>query len=534
MITKAFIHNSNAYNIKIYGDNENPLFLGKEIADIIGISKIAVMIKNYTQTEVQKFRPDDDTRVRIFLTKYGIKRFLGSSTKELAPPLFEWIKSFVKYETIDTNFIVPDDSDKSDHEKLVKQNANKRIVYVMRMTDYNKDGICIIKLGYTKNIVNRVSKNAYDFYGTAILIHAQECFYNESFETYLLEHEKIHEKKYEVKKKSGTMSTETFAMTKDNWRSMIEIIKADYNKFENADLIEKDALIDKLKNIIISQNKFINDKINEIIADIDDKNISDKLTEINQIIHKTDISVENIDKEEEEIDEPIENKIADGFSELLPNIRGKVVQQYNPINNKLIMTYAGVEQVKKYNADFSTQCVTDAMKNNTIYKNYRWFGITKTQEIKEYDIPATKEPKRIYKKKFKIIAMMTSTKTEILAHFYTMKDAMLHFGITTCNDNLRKAIESNTIFKNHRWAEYEECSEELRNKYEEIHGKVEYKNNIVNAKKVHKIDPDTWKIVNTFDSLEQVKDHLSSSINTVKKKIKDKEVFKGFIWEFQD
>jgi hypothetical protein len=74
-------------NICIYNNNAEPLFLARDIGNIINASNITVMIKNYTHTEkVTKIIEDKSGKKKefVFLTKHGLYRVLLTNRTKLS------------------------------------------------------------------------------------------------------------------------------------------------------------------------------------------------------------------------------------------------------------------------------------------------------------------------------------------------------------------------------------------------------------------------------------------------------------------
>ncbi|KAJ3067552.1 hypothetical protein HK102_007382, partial [Quaeritorhiza haematococci] len=81
-LVKAFTNGTEAYQITVKGDQENPLFKAVDIARILEISNVSDALKDYDEDEKTTLALTEGSRkVANFLTEPGLYRFILSSQK---------------------------------------------------------------------------------------------------------------------------------------------------------------------------------------------------------------------------------------------------------------------------------------------------------------------------------------------------------------------------------------------------------------------------------------------------------------------
>ena len=85
--------------IKFYGSWENPLFLGKDVADWIEHSNPTMMLKSVDEDEkvLKIVHTPGGNQESWFLTEEGVKRVLANSRKLKAKELLEQIDNSIRY-----------------------------------------------------------------------------------------------------------------------------------------------------------------------------------------------------------------------------------------------------------------------------------------------------------------------------------------------------------------------------------------------------------------------------------------------------
>lgn len=85
-------------NFTVYGDLDNPLFLAKDVAEMIGHSKVSMMLEGIDDDEKLKevIFTSGQAREMWFLTEYGLYEVLMQSRKPIAKEFKKEIKAILK------------------------------------------------------------------------------------------------------------------------------------------------------------------------------------------------------------------------------------------------------------------------------------------------------------------------------------------------------------------------------------------------------------------------------------------------------
>ena len=89
------LQNIDGFNAKVYGTVENPLFLAKDIAEVIEHSRASEMLKMVDDDEklMQPILASGQNRNMWFLTEYGLYEVLMSSNNSQARRIHDRCKS---------------------------------------------------------------------------------------------------------------------------------------------------------------------------------------------------------------------------------------------------------------------------------------------------------------------------------------------------------------------------------------------------------------------------------------------------------
>ncbi len=175
------------------------------------------------------------------------------------------------------------------------------------------------------------------------------------------------------------------------------------------------------------------------------------------------------------------------------------------------------------NDTYEKQCIQKAIKNNTLYKRYRWLFVENGRDPNVvYNIPITvvsKQPDT------ECIIQLNIDKTEIIDTFSGINSFKRKYQIG--NHRIRSLIDNNTIYDNSYFIKLANCSKELLDNYtNQIETRTSKK-----AKIIKQINPLTNEVV-LFKSMTDVNIKCGITNKTLSKIIKDKVTFKGFKWEF--
>ncbi|KAJ3056105.1 hypothetical protein HK102_011244 [Quaeritorhiza haematococci] len=97
-LVKAFNNGTEAYQITVKGDHENPLFKAVDVAQILGIGNVRETLRDYDEDEKVTVSYTDGPRAhRVnYLTEVGLYRIILASRKPFAKQFKKWVCSVIK------------------------------------------------------------------------------------------------------------------------------------------------------------------------------------------------------------------------------------------------------------------------------------------------------------------------------------------------------------------------------------------------------------------------------------------------------
>lgn len=177
------IFNFNNNNITIIGDSENPWFIVKEIAEILGITSYRNFISKLEseQIRVYQINTNKGTRNVSIMNESGLYEMIFRSDKEIAKQFRKWVFNEVlpsirkkgKYELEEQHKKEIEEFSKKLEEKeeqykrvynvniellnFKKLKEKNESIYIVSTYDYSRQGI--YKVGRTKNMKDRNSQH---------------------------------------------------------------------------------------------------------------------------------------------------------------------------------------------------------------------------------------------------------------------------------------------------------------------------------------------------------------------------------------
>jgi hypothetical protein len=208
-------------------------------------------------------------------------------------------------------------------------------------------------------------------------------------------------------------------------------------------------------------------------------------------------------------------------------IRVPKVYQYD-INNLKdpINIYESPKELIRINSDIFMSSLKNAIKNNTIYKNYRWIFVNRNEEPPA-EIPETVD-NNCKSPLIKYIAMIDIKKTKILNVFSTQKEAVASRNLKS--NSFTRAISQYSISSGHYWKYFDDCPIEMRNEYL-LHNKLPEKYVSVISKTVSQICPRTNEIIKTYNSKNEVINKFQMSMLTLSKYSENGNIHNGYRWK---
>lgn len=549
-ILKAFSLNDREHLINIQGTIEDPLFQANQICDLIGIKSFRSHIDDFTDEHkvLCQIKTNGGLQEVIFLTELGLYKLLGRSRKDIAAKFQNWIVKVIKEIRITGMYKL--NEEKEVDKKLLENNQNiinnrtfikafhnKNVIYICKFK--NIDEKFIIKIGSTQNIKERIYNlnNQFENIEPNILDIIEVNNYRK-YEKYLHNHPYIKQFYYEFTKKDGTISNETYLTTEEQCNYIINILNEDKKKFD-IDAIELENLRLKIEEKK-SENNLIELKINEyklkqkeIEAEIKKNELELKKIEIEKIGIEAIEHGEPAEQEEEQEERPDqESNYSYNFEirKINNGIRVPKVYQYD-INNLKdpINIYDSPKELIRVNSDIFMSSLKNAIKNNTIYKNYRWIFVNRNEEPPA-EIPETVD-NNFRSPLIKYIAMIDIKKTKILNVFSTQKEAVASRNLKS--NSFTRAIKQYSISSGHYWKYFDDCPIEMRNEYL-LHNKLPEKYVSVKSKTVSQICPRTNEIIKTYNSKNEVINKFQMSMLTLSKFSENGNIHNGYRWKINE
>lgn len=520
-LIKLFVDNEENIEINIIGTKENPLFQANQIGKLLGLKNINKNIKDF----------DDDEKVITlsythggnqnisFLTEIGLYRLLGMSKKEKARKFQKWVAIVIKEIRLKGNYELEKslketienteyEKELTRHKTLLETLKETQGVYIGKIRNMENNKI-FIKIGNTKDIKER-TRSLKKSFGTFILLDFFESLRHQDFEKSILKDSTLIEYKYS-EKINGDTSTETFLIPKDFYEDLITIIKRkqkDYiSIFNTEQLFELEKDKKEIKKIKEETEKL---KIKENI----------EILELRKLELKNNLELTEIKRKE-----IIPSELPINFNYKL--YKGPKVQKYS-LDSKLIKTYLGIRDVARTEYRIDESALRLAIKNNYIYKDFRWLFLDKDlPDDTIQELPEIKLHKNI---PVEFIVMLDNTKTKIIEIFSGQKEASENrkLASTLC---IYKSIKYNIECKGHYFILYSNCPNDLLDKYLETNKLPEIKRHF-NAVKVKQINPINNELIEEFSSYNEVCLKYQISLKKIKEAIKTNEIYKGFKWSY--
>ena len=418
------------------------------------------------------------------------------------------------------------------NQLLINKFNNKRCVYIAEIIE-NK----YIKIGSTKDVDARIKNFRRDYKNPNIIfLNVFECQNFREVEESILQDELIRKNLYKGNI-AGNFSKEIVELSVNiTYKQINEIIEnyinSNINLFTPEQLLEKSKIelenkkleYNLLNNILTNDKysktveKILKDTLPNIIDNINNNllNNSNNQVDISNTFNKSDNVVNNV---------IIDNGKQIKFAYKMIKSTGKKVIQIDPNDlSKIIKIYDSITYVIKNpdNLRFSKSELQLAIKNNRIYKGYRWAYVEKGTDPKDCKInPTNKSIEKINGP----ILELNPDKTLILESYKTQIELAEHLKIT--KERLRKIIINGLQYDNKYYIEFDKCPKELINKYNKpINTKLSH-----NTKSIRQINPMTNEVI-IFKSLHEVSERLGISHSTINKAIEKKHLHCGFLWEY--
>ena len=378
-------------------------------------------------------------------------------------------------------------------EITLRDSFNKRcVVYLIKVIINNE---IIYKFGYTDDIVTRLRSHKNQINDDIELIYCIESKDNKMLERLLIEY--LEQYKFRIKRTINDKQQTELLKVND-----IEIIKNKLIELNN-DIENEKILIIKLQNKIIDlENENINLKKQLLLKD-------DEI--INKLKNKiTDLEKELLDYKLYENNENtpfIENK--DIVTDRIHKKRH--VDKIDPTTLKIIETYDCINAVITKNPEYGYNSIYRCIKNNNVYKNFRW----------NYNGEQINPTNKIISEPNKIERVIQLDKNKQFVKIYKTKSELckiLHIGVVKLN----RYIKEEKILNDFYYINESSYDGNLSDNEEyEIH----------NNKKIREINIETNEII-IYKSMKELYEKRGIHRCTLRRYIKNDKICDKYKWEY--
>jgi len=360
--------------------------------------------------------------------------------------------------------------DKNKHEydaKLAKQKMLERekvlmqeyatsgaLFYVIKVKTH-ENGQYVIKIGESRRGVLGRYKEHKIKYEECLLLDCFTVNKSKDFETFIKEHELVRRNRVNDLPGHET-ELELFLIGKNlSYQTLLDIINTNIKYFNNSDTHKLELEVQQLK-LMLEMKTSNND--NMIIQ------------ELLQCVKQLSSKIDNLEKVNLDIVSKLnstQTKTTTGFNEPLVTV-GPRLQKINPETMTIVKVYESVaECLKEHNFSVKRPSIDKAVKENTIYNNYRWAFVDRSLDANViHDVPPTKQTKA---QNLGYIAKINGENTEILNVYIDRKTAAVENGYAS-SSALDNPVKNASVTNGHYYALYEKCNDEMRTEFEDKYG----------------------------------------------------------------
>ena len=541
-IVRAFNTNALHTEITIKGSIENPLFRASDIGIILDIANIRTSTLDFDESEkvVHSMDTAGGKQQITFLTEKGLYKVLFKSRKPIAHQFQNWVCEVIKEIRLTGQYKLnkeveelkqqleekQDELQQKDHShflgahrKFLQLFHNSKVVYIvlLKYADAITDKKYIIKIGKTENMTRRIKEIAaeymvkepliFDIYESNNILQLENRIHNHAF---------VKNLKYNYTTIYDKIATETYCVNDNELQGLKTIVKE-----------LQDTLPDSLdQQISLAEIQLKN---NELLVQLSENQL--KILELcNKHPNTKDVTAIYNTIATEIKDESKESK------EAPITVRPRCVKS---TNNPEIYQYAqDLTLIKKYNSQIELQrekpnislnSLRNAIKNNTIYLDYRWVS------AKRNEAPEIKPTKKTVIKSHdvaKYIVRLNDDKTKILNVYASaregIEDMKRVLQINTTLHSFDRAIKTGGLQFGYYWNHFDKCSNEMQSEYlsHSVLPAYVHPNGIT----ILKICPHTGSILDTFTSKVEIFKRCGISTTKLNKILNTNEVYQGHIW----
>jgi prophage antirepressor-like protein len=484
-IVKAFNSNKLHTEIVIKGTYETPLFRASDIGQVLDISCIRSVIRNFNETEkvVHTTHTPGGSQEVTFLTEKGLYKVLFKSRKPIAETFQNWVCEVIKDIRLTGAYTLQQKNDelenklrqannenkdienrnKESYTKLLKEKELDRqkillaeydkdmsIIYIIKVKAY-ENGEYVIKIGESRRgITNRFAEHKSKYEEATLL----DCFAvnrSKDFESFLHSHENI--KPSQVTNLEGhTTERELFLIGRNlTYLMVLNIIKHNIKYFDGINREQLELETEKLKLMTILNATEINPFFVEMADMI--KLILDKITRLEQSTNVNEIN-------------RVPAKTVTGFNTPLVTL-GPRLQKINPETFQLVHVYETVSECMNENNKIKRPSLSKAISENTVYEGFRWLLVDRNLDATK--ITTIEPTKATIVKSPGYIAKLNPEKTEILNVYLDRKTAAVNNGYESTSA-LDIPVKQFKVSRGYYYLLYDNCDDNLKNNFTTKYG----------------------------------------------------------------
>jgi len=337
------------------------------------------------------------------------------------------------------------------------------MVYIIKVKTH-PDGTYVVKIGESRIGIQERYNDCKLKHGTVLLLDCFAVNKSKDFETFIHKHEYVRIN--QVNDLPGhDDERELFLIGKRlSYKTLLNVINNNLKYFNNNDTNKLELEIEQLK-LMLEMKTTNNDNL--------------LIQELVQSVKQLSCQINNLEKTNQEMMEKlnsIQTKTITCFNEPLVTL-GPRLQKINPETMTIIKVYESVaECLKEYNFKAKRPSIDKAVKENTIYMEYRWAFVDRSLDPNIiHNILPTKQTKI---QNLGYIAKLNTEKNKILNVYLDRKTAASHNGYAS-SSALDTPVKNASLTNGHYYLLYDKCPQELIDIFEEKYGEpILYKDGI--------------------------------------------------------
>lgn len=342
------------------------------------------------------------------------------------------------------------------------------LVYIIKVKSF-ENGEYIIKIGESRRGVGLRYAEHKSKYEEVLLLDCFLCKNSKDFESFLHNHEKI--KKNKIRSLKGHENeNELFLIGRElTYKMVTDIIDKNIKNYIDFDVDKIYYELQEIKQHILSppQTTSSIESDNPLLQELINMNkrLLCKVDEMSNKVDKLEKSNEKLEKTNTEILEKLnglQTKTTNNFGQPLQNL-GPRLQKINAETLNLVKVYESVSEcLKETNNLLKRPSIEKAIKENTVYRGFRWQYVDRT--LNENEIHNLQPTRKTQPQNGGYLAKLNKEKTEIIAVYIDRKTACFENGHTSPSA-LDIPVKNSKITNNHYYILYDDCPEDIKEKF---------------------------------------------------------------------